>query len=221
MNRKASFWQTIKTLSVIGLLLTTLAAPPVASTGKSPLPVCACCAEPGAWDFSTRKVERDELKELNRLALNGKADFYMTAAWPDDVSGVAVPDNIEPGYFVISLVREAQNWKFFCKTPKGEKGTLILTLPGTATFFAADIESQAKSEGHGSVTLYKEVRLEGNVRGTGIFAKGINSKTKFRLVLQGKGNMCPNAEDFHRWNLRIAGPQAKYTLYGFLAKPAA
>ena len=220
MNRKVSFSQTIKALSAVGLLLTTLAAPPVASTSKSPLPVCACCAEPGAWDLSTRKVASDEMKELNRLALNGKADFYTTAAWPDDVSGITVPDNIEPGYFVISLVREAQDWKFFCKTSKGEKGVLILTLPGTATFFAADIESPAKSEGHGSVTLYKEIRWEGSVRGTGIFAKGINPKTKFRLVLQGKGNRCPNAEDFHRWNLRISGSQAKYALYGFFAKPS-
>ena len=219
MNRYTSFSQTIKFISAWGLMMTTLLALPFASSSKPAF--CACCADPGAWDLSTRKIENEARKELNRLLLDGVADFYMTAAWPDGVSGVAVPDAIEPGYFVASLVREQQDWKFFFKTSKGEKGTLILTLPATATFFAADIEPRAKSEHHGSTTLYKEIRLEGTVRGTGIFAKGITPKTRFRLALQGKGNWCLSAEDFHRWNLRIIGPQAKYTLYGFFTKPSA
>ena len=68
--------------------------------------------------------------------------------------------------------------------------------------------------------LYREIRFEGQVRGTGMFAKGIVPRTKFRLVLQGNGNWCLTAEDFYRWNLRISGPKAGYTIYGYFAKPS-
>jgi hypothetical protein len=127
------------------------------------------------------------MKELNRLTPDGAADFYGTEAWPDDVSGVAAPVSFELGYLVVSIVREQQNWKLFFKTLKGEKGVLILTIPATATYFDADIEDVPKPERQrpwAPADLYKEVRLEGNVRGTGIFAKGMTSRTKYRLVLQ-------------------------------------
>lgn len=159
------------------------------------------------------------MKELNRLTLNGVADFYQTDA-ENDISGVSAPDGFEYGYFVISIVREPPNWKFFFKTLKDEKGALILTLPGMATFFNADIEQGPRPERAITAGLYKEIRLEGEVRGTGIFAKGIAPKTKYRLVLQGGGNWCLNAEDFYRWNLRVSGPRAGYTIYGYFAKPS-
>ncbi|MGA9769476.1 MAG: hypothetical protein WBV94_10575 [Blastocatellia bacterium] len=157
------------------------------------------------------------MSELNRLTLNGVADFYQTDA-ENDISGVTAPDGFEYGYFVISIVREQRNWKFFFKTSKGETGALILTLPGMATFFNADIEAGPRPEHPITAGLYKEIRLEGEVRGTGIFAKGMAPKTKYRLVLQGGGNWCMNAEDFYRWNLRVSGPQAGYTIYGYFAK---
>lgn len=222
MNCNYSLSPIIKFVGAILLALTTFSVSPTLSSPISPAAssFCACCADPGTWSSENRKIENDAMKELNRLKPDGVADFYVTEAWPEGVSGVAVPESYKPGHFVVSIVREQRSWKFFFKTSTGETGALILTLPGTATFFNADIEPRQKPENKSPLILYKEVRLEGDVRGTGMFAKGIVPRTKFRLVLQGKGNWCLGAEDIHRWNLRISGPQAGYTIFGFFAKPS-
>jgi hypothetical protein len=223
MNWKSSLLQNMKRSSgAIFLALTTLSAP---VTFSSPIPsaanpFCACCADPGTWDLETRKIEDYQIKELDRLTLDGVANFYSTDAWPDDVSGVTAPNGYEDGYFVISMVRVQRDWKLFFKTLKGEKGALILTISVMATFFNADIVEGPRPERKMTAGLYKEIRLHGDVRGTGIFAKGMAPKTKFRLVLQGGGNWCLNAEDFNRWNLRVSGPRAEYTIYGYFAKPS-
>ncbi|MFN0087999.1 MAG: hypothetical protein ACKVX9_21575 [Blastocatellia bacterium] len=211
-------------VGAIAVSLSLLSAQPALSSPSPPAwpSYCACCADPGVWSLETGKMDNGVMKELNRLKPGGIAAFYVTDAWPDDISGVAASDMGESGQLVVSIVREQRNWKFFLKTSKGETGVLVLTIPGTAAFFHADIERHQKPENKPPTTVYKEVRLEGEaVRGTGIFAKGIMPKTKFRLVLQGEGNMCLNAEDFHRWNLRISGPKAAYTIYGFFDKPSA
>jgi hypothetical protein len=222
MNWNLSLSQIIKAIGTALLALTTLSAPPSVSSSIPPIvtPFCACCADPGVWRIETHKIEDYEMKELNRLTLDGVAAFYSTEAWPDDVSGVSAPSDDLAHGLVISIVRGQQNWKLFFKTSKGEKGALILTIPGAATFFNADIEDVPKPERHKTVGLYKEIRLEGEVRGTGVFAKGMAPKTKYRLVLQGRGNWCMSAETFYRWNLRVSGPQAKYTIYGYFAEPS-
>jgi len=223
MNPKSSSLQHMKrSVGAFVLVLITLWVP---VTFSSPIPAaanpfCACCADPGTWDLETRKIEDYQMKELERLTLDGVANFYSTDAWPDDVSGVTAPNGYEDGYFVISLVRAQRDWRLFFKTSKGEKGALILTIPVVATFFNADIVEGPRPERKMTAGLYKEIRLHGEVRGTGIFAKGMAPKTKYRLVLQGGGNWCLTAADFNRWNLRVSGPRAGYTIYGYFAKPS-
>ncbi len=202
----------------IALLFLPPATPP--ATGTTGKAVCACCADPGVWSLETRRLDQETLKELNRLKSSGEAEFHATAAWPEDISGIALPEGYEPRPLTASVVREGRTWKFLFKTSSGQTGALTLTLPGTATFFHADIEQRRRGENTPPSSIYNEIRLEGTVRGTGMFAKGNAPATKFRLVLQGRGNMCVNAEDFHRWNLRILGPQAGYALYGFFESPS-
>jgi hypothetical protein len=220
MNSNLSLPQIIRSIGTVLLALTMLSASPIVSSSMPPAvtPFCACCVESGVWSLETHKIEDYQLEELNRLTLDGAADFYGTEAWPNDVSGVSAPDDDLAQELVISIVREHRDWKFFFKTSKGEKGALILTIPVVATFFKADIEDVPKSD-RSYLRLYKEIRLEGDVRGTGIFAKGMAPKTRYRLVLQGGGNGCMRAEDFYRWNLRVSGPQAGYTIYGFFSEP--
>jgi len=221
MNCNLSLSQIVKFTGAILLALIMLPArraessiPPIST------PFCACCADPGMWSLETRKIDDSTMKEFNRLKPAEAADFLTTAAWPDDVSGIAAPESLESGDLVVSIVREQRTWKFFFKTPKDEKGALVLTLPAAATFFNSDNEQRPTPENKSAVVLYKEVRLEGDVRGTGIFANGMAPRTRFRLVLQGKGNACLSADDFYRWNLRVTGPKARYTIYGFFAKPS-
>jgi hypothetical protein len=62
--------------------------------------------------------------------------------------------------------------------------------------------------------LYKEVRLTGKLAGNGIFASGINNDSRYKLILQGRGNGCLNPDDFQHWILQISGPQSSYSFYG-------
>lgn len=223
MNWNYSLSQIIKFLGAILLTLTPLSAPPTKSFTIPPTktPFCACCADMGMWELESRKIYDSEIEILDTLRLDGVALFYLTAGWPDDVFGVSPPVEDLDQELIISIVREQQNWKlFFFKTKAGRTGALILTLSGKATFFNADIGEGPRPERRNPISIYKEIRLEGAVRGTGIFAKGIAPKTKFRLVLQGRGNSCLTVDDLQRWSLRISGPQAGYTIYGYFAKRA-
>jgi hypothetical protein len=160
------------------------------------------------------------MKELNRLTPDGVALFYMTEGWPDDVLGISPPVEDLGEELVISIVRELRSWKLFFKTKGGRTGALILAMSGTATFFNADIGEGPRPEHRSPISIHKEIRLEGRIRGSGIFVKGMAPKAKYRLVLQGGGNSCLNAEDFYRWNLRVSGPRAGYAIYGYFAKPS-
>jgi hypothetical protein len=62
--------------------------------------------------------------------------------------------------------------------------------------------------------LYKEVRLTGKLAGNGIFASGINNDSRYKLILQGRGNHCLSSDDFKHWILEISGPQSSYSFYG-------
>jgi hypothetical protein len=66
--------------------------------------------------------------------------------------------------------------------------------------------------------LYKEWRLEGEIKGSGIFKNGMTAPAKYVLVLQGRGNGCDNAEDFGNWRLQVRGEKADYAFYGKLAR---
>lgn len=221
MNSRPSLLRNVKhsgcaiLLVLIALCATSLSHPPIPPTGTF---FCACCADPGTWDLETRKIDDWEMKELNRLRPDGVALFYMTERWPDDLLGISPPDLDEE--LVTSLVREQHSWKLFLKTKGGRTGSLILALSGTALFFNADIGEGPRPEHRSPISIHKEIRLEGPIRGTGIFAKGLATRTKYRLVLQGGGNSCLTAEDFYRWNLRVTGPRARYTIYGYFAKPS-
>jgi hypothetical protein len=86
--------------------------------------------------------------------------------------------------------------------------------------YAADIHDGRTIGGDSrKPLLYKEWRFEGEVNGTGFFKAGIVARTKYFLVLQGRGNNCDTAEDFTHWRLKITGNKADYAFYGELSAP--
>lgn len=97
--------------------------------------------------------------------------------------------------------------------PDGNRGTLKLRMSGTPVFFYADLQD-GQQAGAGGPLLYKEWRFEGPIAGTGIFRAGATGGARFLLILQGRGNMCRNEEDFKSWILKVKGPRADYTFYG-------
>jgi len=177
---------------------------------------CACCPEHGMWEQQPRKLGEFESEGLAKLKFDQKVYLYLTAASPDDIKGVELSGTDEEGV-TVRFSPSPRNWALDFKGKKGETGKLILTLPTSATFFHADVRNDPKSWAAPD-SVYKEVRFEGLVQGTGIFAKGLTAHTKYRLVLQGQGGTCFDASQFYRWNLRVSGANAEYTLYGFFSK---
>ena len=176
---------------------------------------CACCSEPGVWDERTSPVSSYELSEINRLRFDAVAHTYLTGAGEDSVTGLSNPAD----QYALSLSKRARRWELKFRDKQGRAGTLAFSVPASLVDFAADINDGQQSSGGGPL-LYKEWRLTGAVTGSGIFRGGSASQTKFRLVLQGRGNSCTDAATFDNWKLQIFGPRASYSFYGKLNDPA-
>jgi hypothetical protein len=176
---------------------------------------CACCAEAGTWFERTSRMESYQLDELNRLRFDATATTYMDAAGEDNIQGVSNPADA----YNLSLAKQRGRWVLTFKDKAGRTGTLALTVPNTLTDFGTDIHD-GQSGGAGGPLLYKEWRLTGAVTGTGVFRKGNTPQTKYKLVLQGRGNNCTSAETFRNWTLQVFGPNAAYSFYGEFKDPA-
>jgi hypothetical protein len=168
---------------------------------------CACCASWGDWFERKERLLKYQLDILNELKFS-KAKIYFSDVYS---KGLAISNTDETANVSLSRVRGI--WKMAFKTNSGRQGTLTFSLPPAATMFGADPRDGQQGGGGGPI-LYKEVRLEGPVKGTGIFAKGMKPDTKYRLVLQGRGNMCMDAQDFKTWVLQISGKFADFSFYG-------
>ncbi len=177
---------------------------------------CACCPDHGMWEQQTKALADFEIEGLATLKFEQKAYLHVTVASPDDIKGLTLSED-DKDEFALTTAQTARRWTLTVKTKNGESGKLILRLPNTATFFHADVTNGPKTwAAPGSV--YKEIRLAGLVQGTGIFADSVTAQTKYRLVLQANGGRCFDPAEFHRWNLKVRGAKADFTLYGFFSK---
>jgi hypothetical protein len=175
---------------------------------------CACCAEPGTWFQDTAKSDPEILAIVGQLSrrLDKTAMLYLTAAGLEEVKGIS---RASETYMLRRIPPYAREWKLEFKDQQGNAGTLSFTIPATAIFFGTDPKDNQQA-GAGGPLLYKEWRFEGPVSGTGIFKGGTTARTKFRFILQGRGNMCPAAEDFKSWILQVKGPGADFAFSGAL-----
>ena len=176
---------------------------------------CACCAHPGEYQINFVKPDEFKLSVMKRIRFGTKAELWTGEADPEVAAeGLAHPAD---SYSLTgSLVGNV--WKLTFRNGD-ESGTLDLPLPAKMLRFAADIHDGRTKPGYPEPVLYKEWRFEGEVNGTGFFKAGIVARTKYFLVLQGRGNSCDNAEDFTHWRLKITGNKADYAFYGELSAP--
>jgi hypothetical protein len=184
---------------------------------------CACCAENGLhfnWNGKTDNYTRDLLKEMK---FADKTDiFYSEAGW-ETVTGLDTLTKMYPmdgnGEFPFpfnsSNLFNKGTWTFNLTTKdKKARATLVLPVPEKMSMFKVDI-FDGNDGGAGSPLLYKEWRFEGIVKsGTGFVKNSLDSSTNFKLVFQGRGNGCDNAEDFTNWHLFIKGKKADYEFLG-------
>lgn len=213
MNKK-TYFHRLKDfrLGLFALTFALFLLLPAGLPKKTEAVFCACCANEGEWFENKKALESFESYAINQAKISAKVQMYEGAA---DPQGIASTD----GDFTLKLSRARSKWTMALQNKKGEKGNLTLSLPSTVTSYGVD-PRDGRPGGGGGPLLYKELRLEGRVSGTGIFAKGIKPDTRFRLVLQGRGNMCLDSEDFNSWILQIYGKQTRYSFYGTFDKKA-
>ncbi|MGB3206765.1 MAG: hypothetical protein WBB28_17405 [Crinalium sp.] len=195
-NYSFYYWLTINL--IMGLML----------PGKSL--ACACCAEVGQWYERSSSINNYELSQIQSLKFSPEAQLYLTVPGFDVIKGLS--SNSQK--YTVSQSKNQRLWNLKFKDELGKTGNLTFKIPTKATFFATDAATRSPRDSNNEPILYKEMRMEGQVSGNGIFAKGMGNDTKFRLVVQGKGNQCLNTEDFATWNLQIFGSRASYSFYG-------
>jgi hypothetical protein len=169
--------------------------------------VCACCADEGEWYERSGRITSAQLHELNRVRFSPTANTYQTPA----------DDNELSTSYALTHTRSGRRWELRFRDEQGQTGTLSFTLPVTAIFYGADVQDQPP--GGLGPTLYKEWRLAGTARTTGVLKKGLADPARFRLILQGRGNRCEQAEDFKNWILQVTGSRQAYAFYGLLSNP--
>lgn len=172
---------------------------------------CACCSNPGHYFSGQVDLDEHPLSELKLMRFARTATLFSTEAGMDeDALGI---DRPKPSYSLQgSFVGNV--WRLMFRSG-ANTGTLELPLPYKMWNHSADIHDGKLSPGGGPL-LYKEWRLEGELKGSGIFKN--STPAKYVLVLQGRGNGCDSAGDFANWRLQVRGEKAKYAFYGKLAR---
>jgi len=174
---------------------------------------CACCSNTGHYFSGAVDLDDYRLSELNRIRFARTAFLFLTeAGLEEDALGIAQPKQSYSlqGAFVGNV------WRLTFRSG-ANTGILELPLPNKMWNHSADIHDGKLSPGGGPL-LYKEWRLEGDLKGNGFFKSGMTAPAKYVLVLQGRGNGCDNAGDFGNWRLQVHGEKADYAFYGKLTR---
>jgi len=167
---------------------------------------CACCATAGIWSEYTNSLENYDVEQLNQLQYSPTAKLVVGAAGFATIKGLAS----ESETYTLSHSKNNRSWNFRFTDTKGKTGNLSFSLPPQKTEFGTDFYDKPVADNR----LYKEVRLTGKLAGNGIFESGINNDSRYKLILQGRGNYCLDSDDFKHWILEISGPQSSYSFYG-------
>lgn len=167
---------------------------------------CACCGIAGEWSENTDSLNDEQVAELNQLKFSPTANLFMNLAGFDNIKGLASQSQT----YTLSHSSNKHSWNFHFTDTKGKTGNLSFRLPPQKTEFATDFYDKPLPDSR----LYKEIRITGKLAGNGIFASGITNDSRYKLILQGRGNACLDSSHFQHWILQITGPQSNYSFYG-------
>ena len=174
---------------------------------------CGCCSNTGDYRSGLAELEDWKIDELKRIRFARPALLYLTeAGMEEDALGVDQPKE----NYSVSSAFSGNVWRFTFRSG-ANSGVLELPLPKQMWSHSADLHDGRLSPG-GGPSLYKEWRLEGEVKGSGIFKPGMAAPAKYVLVFQGRGNACDNPEDFRNWRLEVRGEKARFAFFGKLGR---
>lgn len=168
---------------------------------------CACCADDGEWYQSSESITADMRKEINRVKFSEVTELSR---------GEQDAGSLPEGKFELAQSKDMRHWQLKFSGSQGKTGTLSLPIPLRLVSFGADVHDGQQGGGGGPL-LYKEWRFDGAVSGTGVF-KNWRRNARFRMVLQGRGNHCTQAEDFKNWNLSVNQGSKSLSFYGAVVR---
>lgn len=208
LSGQAHFWAGY--FSRVVAILAVLVFAPVNSARA-----CACCSEAGHRYEGADEIGSADRAMLQQIRFTAKAELSGRA---DDTMGLierSSDEREEFPEFVLASAVEPGLLKFRLSREGQERGEISFPLPAVMTRFAVDPRDPADAENPRGPTLYREWRLTGDATLTGMVAKGTHT-ARVRLILQGRGNHCVDAQDFTHWSLAVEGKAIQFTLSGEL-----
>lgn len=175
---------------------------------------CACCSNEGQRYVETVKLDAFAAGLLGEISFAPAAHLYTGEADVESIEGLGA----KSADFQLAVTKNDKSWLFEFRQ-EGGGGRLTLPWPDRVTRFEVDPREPQQSTPGTGPALYKEWRLTAMPHGTGMFADVTGGGQKATLILQGRGNSCTDATQFHAWALVLSGPKGTVTFYGDLAKP--
>lgn len=204
--------------AALGLVVAVLAGA-AAAQGAG----CLCCTERGLWEQRAHEPSAAEWFDLDQLrfAVDARLRPGPLGVIRRRVASAPLAES-----WRVSVVRGRKQWTIQMEDAAGRLGALVLYLPKSWTDFRTD-PGDGRALREGEPLLYKELRLEGAVAAEGLFEPDVTPASRFRLILQGRGNGCFAGADFASWILQLEGPDpgrpttpvVYYALHGRLDAP--
>ena len=207
MNPKLTHIVRMSVLIAAAVFVVILSTSRVATSTKATAPsmFCACCADDGEWYQRAERITADMRTEINRVKFS------------EATNGMSGEEDapFSEGTFELTRSSDMRRWQLKYVGAQGKSGSLSLAIPLRLVNFGADIRDGQQGGGGGPL-LYKEWRFDGSATGSGVFKTWRSAK--FRLILQGRGNHCTQAEDFKHWNLSVNHGSTSLSVYGVVAR---
>lgn len=174
---------------------------------------CACCTDPGQRFVESVAIGTFERGELDGVHFAETAMLFQSPGFPDDVRGIANPSG---DAYRVSGGIGPKRISFELIDKDGRSGKIDFALPARITRFEVDPREATEATGGNGPTLYKEWRLSGRPKLSGILrTRGAPYAT---LILHGRGNSCTSSSDFDQWTLTVYGGGAAYKFLGALKR---
>lgn len=171
---------------------------------------CACCSDTGQRIEQTQDIDSYAKAEMAAVRLAPQSRLYSDAGFPDTVSGIQDP-LMDP--YMVTLIRRPTEWLFEVVDAKGRKGAILFPLPKRFTRFEVDPRGLAAPSAGNGPDLYKEWRMHGVTKLSGILAAG-GVWGHARFILHGDGNSCTAAPNFKSWTLSVSGKNIRFRFLG-------
>ena len=174
-----------------------------------PAQACACCTETGQRLEQTAAIETYERSEIAQVRFAPVARLFTDPGFPDSIEGIREPSDQD---YRLAVAKSGTHLVFDFTDAQGRTGRVVFPFPKRFTRFEVDPRA-AVTEGGLGPTLYKEWRLHGIAKLSGILAaRGVWAHA--RLILHGRGNSCTSAHDFENWTLSVTGKAIRFKFLG-------